>query len=247
MTDNQYFYTQPADVDTAGCFLTLRDDEAHHCAHVLRKQPGDECYAVDGNGNEFLIRIHSLQPKAVHCEILTTSVRNRELSFELTVAAALIKPDHYEWMLEKCTELGASRFIPLTTARSHAEPGANRLIRWKKILLSAMKQSRRSVLPDLLDGTSFQSLVGAACDYDQHMIFHESADESFSDFLRQHPLNDKTKVVTAIGPEGGFTDSEIDIARDSGWSVLSLGTRRLRSETAAVCACSLFSNQRSSL
>ena len=247
MTDNQYFYAQPADVDTAGCFLILRDDEAHHCAHVLRKQPGDECYAADGNGNEFKIRIHSLQPKAIHCEILTTSVRNRELFFELTVAAALIKPDHYEWMLEKCTELGASRFIPLTTARSHAEPGANRLIRWKKILLSAMKQSRRSVLPGLSDVASFQSLVRTSNDYDQCVIFYESADESFSEFLRQHTLNDKTKVMAVIGPEGGFTDSEIAIARNSGWFVLSLGTRRLRSETAAVCACSLFSNHQSSL
>ncbi len=241
MADNQYFYVQPADVDTAGRFLFLRDEEAHHCANVLRKGPGDECYAVDGEGHEYVFRIQSVRPKEVTGMFLESSFRSRELPFDLTVAAALFRPDPYEWMLEKCTELGVSRFIPLRTARSLAEPGSGRLERWRKILLSAMKQSRRSVLPVLEPCQVYSSMVRSATAFDHTVLFHESARLSLTGHLHQHPVVPGSGILAVFGPEGGFTRNETELAREAGWPVLSLGSRRLRSETATVAACSVFS------
>jgi 16S rRNA (uracil1498-N3)-methyltransferase len=239
--DNQYFYVLPADVDSAGGFLLLRDEEAHHCSNVLRKSAGDECYAVDGAGHEYVIEIQSVQSKEVVCAIKDASFRIRELPFTLTVAAALIKPDHFEWMLEKCVELGVTSFVPLKTSRSHAEPGPNRMNRWRKILLSAMKQSRRSVLPGINPCRTFQSIIGDAPKYDQSLIFHESSVDCLSRHRVQYPVQPESEILIMTGPEGGFTETEITIARDHGCAVLSLGVRRLRSETATVAACSVFS------
>ncbi len=244
--DNQYFYVQPADVDSAGGFLWLRGEEAYHCSRALRKSAGDVCYAVDGTGHEFLIRILDVGRDEIRCAIQARSFRERELPFRITIAAALIKPDRYEWMLEKCTELGAGRFIPVKTERSHAEPGINRMTRWKKILLSAMKQSRRSVCPVLADPIAFESVI--RLDHTgQRLFFHETAVHSLNQRLDGTAGSTAGDTCLLIGPEGGFTETEFLAARDAGWTALSLGARRLRAETAAVSACSIFSILQSAL
>lgn len=244
--DNQYFYVQPADVDPAGGFLWLRGEEAYHCSRVLRKSAGDACYAVDGTGHEYLIRILDAGRDEIRCAVESESFRERELPFRLTIAAALIKPDHYEWMLEKCTELGAGRFIPVRSERSHAEPGTNRMIRWKKILLSAMKQSRRSVCPVLENPLSFESVIRLD-QTGQCLFFHETAVHSLNQHLDEMAGSPAADICMLIGPEGGFTENEFLSARDAGWTALSLGARRLRAETAAVSACSVFSIRQSAL
>jgi 16S rRNA (uracil1498-N3)-methyltransferase len=240
--DDQYFFVHPADVNKPHS-ITLRGEEAHHCIKVLRKAIGSRFYAVDGQGNEYLVELTHAHKDSVECSIIESRLRPTELAFNITLAQALIKKDHFDLAVEKCTELGVSRIIPLETSRSLAEPGKNKIERWQKIILSAMKQSRRSVLPQLTAIVSLKDLVEKSNVYDLKILFHEKSNLPVFDFVKTLPHRPE-QILILIGPEGGFTDSEVAMAVDHGFISLSLGQRRLRAETAAICGVSIFSNIR---
>ena len=237
--DDQYFFAEPSDVN-APVSLILREDEAYHCVKVLRKKVGDRFYVVNGEGLELLVELVRFQKDFVECSILETRKRPRELPYRITLAQSLIKKDHFDLVAEKCTELGIGALIPVETSRSQVEPGKNKIDRWRKIMLTAMKQSRRSLLPTLEEITSFQTLVEKSNNYDLKILFHEKSERPFGDFMKM--LSERpAEMLILIGPEGGFTDSEVTMAVEHGFLSLSLGQRRLRAETAAICAVSLFS------
>ncbi len=236
--DDQYFYAEPADIHPPS--LTLRNDEAYHCVKVLRKSAGDRFYAVDGLGMEYLVEVVQLGKDFVECRIVESLSRPRELPSRITLAQALIKKDHFDLVVEKCTELGAFALIPVETERSLAEPGQNKLARWQKIMLSSMKQSRRSFLPVLGEIASFKELVQESGGYDLKVIFHEKSQLSFAEWAGQTAVR-PAETLILIGPEGGFTDDEVALAAEQGFISLSMGQRRLRAETAAICAMALFS------
>lgn len=238
--DDQYFFVHPADVNIPHS-ITLRGEEAHHCIKVLRKAIGSRFYAVDGKGNEYLVELTQARKDSVDCSIIESKTRPTELPFNITLAQALIKKDHFDLVVEKCTELGVRAIVPLETSRSLVEPGKNKIERWQKILLSAMKQSRRSVLPQLTDRLSFKEVVEKINVYDLKILFHEKSNLPVFDFVKTLPHRPE-QILILIGPEGGFTDSEVAMAVEHGFISLSLGHRRLRSETAAICGVSLFSN-----
>lgn len=238
--DDQYFFVHPADVNKPHS-VTLRGEEAHHCLKVLRKTVGSRFYAVDGQGNEYLVELMHPHKDFVECSIIESRIRPTELPFKITLAQALIKKDHFDIAIEKCTELGVGAIIPMETSRSLVEPGKNKFERWQKIILSAMKQSRRSVLPQLTGIFSFEELFEKSNVYDLKILFHEKSELQVYDFVKtisRWP----SEILILIGPEGGFTDSEVAKAADHGFISLSLGWRRLRAETAAICGVSLFSN-----
>ena len=238
--DDQYFFVHPADVALPQT-LTLRGEEAHHCVKVLRKTTGSRFYAVDGQGNEYLVELTQAGKDSVDCSIIESKTRPTELPFNITLSMALIKKDHFDLALEKCTELGVSKIIPLETSRSLSEPGKNKIERWQKIILSAMKQSKRSVLPQLTDIVSFERLVEKSNVYDLKIIFHEKSERPVYDFVKSQ-THRPSEILILVGPEGGFTDPEVSMAVEHGFISLSLGQRRLRAETAAICGISVFSN-----
>lgn len=238
--DDQYFYVQPVDV-LPGNTLILRGEEALHCSKVLRKTAGNLFFAVDGLGNEFLVELKESQKDQVVCQIVESKYRPHELSFDITLAQALIKKDRLDIVVEKSTELGAHSIIPVETERSLVEPGYGKIQRWQKIIVSAMKQSKRSVIPCLGGIVSFKDVVENSDGYDIKVIFHEKSDRPAAAFVKSLSLPSK-KILLLIGPEGGFTESENRLAVDHDFVSLSLGARRLRAETAAICAVSLFSN-----
>jgi 16S rRNA (uracil1498-N3)-methyltransferase len=237
--DDQYFFSDPSDVHLP-VSLVLRGDEAYHCVKVLRKKVGDRFYAVNGEGLEFLVELVKFHKDFVECSIIETLERPRELSYRITLAQSLIKKDHFDLVAEKCTELGIGALIPVATSRSLIEPGKNKIDRWRKIMLTAMKQSRGSLLPVLEEITSFRTLVEKSNNYDLKILFHEKSERPFSDFVKALTAR-PAEMLILIGPEGGFTDSEVALAVEHGFLHLSLGQRRLRAETAAICAVSLFS------
>ncbi|NUM81132.1 16S rRNA (uracil(1498)-N(3))-methyltransferase [bacterium] len=240
MRDSQYFYVHPLDVFPDRNILILKNEEAHHCIKVLRKKTGDEFYVIDGLGHEYEVQLAAVSKNTVECRIQHTRNCPRELPYAITLAQAMITKDHFEWVIEKATELGVSEIIPIRTRRSLVEPGLNKIQRWQKILLSATKQSRRSVIPAMKDVQSFEQLLFAS--YDIKIIFHEKSDRPVLNYLSVLENRCVQSMLICIGPEGGFTDEEIDTARSAGIEVLSLGSRRLRAETAAVAAISIFSN-----
>jgi 16S rRNA (uracil1498-N3)-methyltransferase len=216
---------------------SLTGDQSVHLARVLRAEPG-QVFDVVANG--FLRRA------------TVTAVSEREVTFalgeELEAEAALpvhlllavIKFDHYEWGIEKLTELGAARLTPVIARRTEkrlAQASAKRVERWRRIALEAAKQSRRSDLPQVDDPLPLaQALVRVSAP--TKLLLAETEEEN----SLAAALKEATgEIALAIGPEGGWTAEEMTLFSESGWRHVTLGPRILRAETAAIAGLSICS------
>ena len=230
-----FFYTDPAKIGER--FLTIEEDESKHIVRVLRKSEGDMLWVVDGVDRAYEVVIRSIGQHTIECEILSVHERFNEAEIEVTLAVAVLKnPSRMEWLIEKGTELGIRRFIPVSTSRTIVHSSKEN--RWKKIALSAMKQSGRSYLPQIYPLTDMDSVMHHASVFDLKIIPYEQTDEAL--FIREalRHRHKPTSALIVVGPEGGFTEDEIHAAEQSGFIQVSLGKRRLRTETAALVAAS---------
>ena len=229
----EFFYTDPAKIGEH--FLTIEGDESKHIVRVMRKSEGELLWVVDGIDRAYETVIHSVHHHSIECEILSVHERLNEPGIEVTLAVAVLKnPSRMDWLVEKGTELGIRRFIPVATSRTVAH--ASKEDRWKKIALAAMKQSGRCYLPQVYPLTDMESVLRHASVFDVRIIPYEQTDEVLfiTEALRHRPK--PTSALIVIGPEGGFTEEEIRLAEHAGFVQVSLGKRRLRTETAAIVA-----------
>ncbi len=229
----EFFYVDPAKVGER--YLTIEDDESKHIIRVLRKSEGELIWVADGADRAYEAVIRSIQQQSVECEILSVHERLNEPEIEVSLAVAVLKnPSRMEWLIEKGTELGIRRFIPVATSRSVAQSSKEN--RWKKIALAAMKQSGRCYLPQIYPITDMDSVIRHASVFDLKVIPYENTDEVLfiAEALRHRQK--PTSALIVIGPEGGFTEEEIHTAEHAGFIQVSLGKRRLRTETAALVA-----------
>ena len=230
-----YFYVKLEDVTSHG--LTLRGDESKHLVRVLRKNIGDRIFATDGNEMMYEAVIVDIGKTDTHCTIAAMHRKYNEPSVDLTLAVSLIKnPARFEYVVEKTTELGVRTILPISCEHtiSHNEKHE----RLEKIALSAMKQCGRSWLPRIQPLQSFRVFIENSTHYQLKFIFHEKTDSSHTIASELKLHEDIHSVLIAIGPEGGFTEDETIHANHVGFKSISLGTRRLRTETAAVVAVS---------
>jgi 16S rRNA (uracil1498-N3)-methyltransferase len=228
-----YFYADPRDIK--GLTLVLRGDEHNHLARVLRKKVGDRIAVTDGLDNSYTVVIRSLERHLAECEILETKVRFNEPAVDVTLAASLLRnPARFDFLVEKATEAGVRTIIPLLCERT--VPKHEKHPRLEKIAIAALKQSGRSHLPDISALTEFDELARHASRYVLRLIPHEGTDVSsfVSEILNHHTHADS--ILVAVGPEGGFSERELELARGNAFLPVSLGPRRLRSETAALLA-----------
>ena len=220
----RYYCDHPIQGDCA----TLAGSEAHHLLHVMRATLGEQVTLFDGSGVEFRAEITSTSRSGAELAILDRVDVDRELPFHLTVAAALPKGDRQKWLVEKLTELGVSRLVPLVTTRSVAEPTFGATTRLQRSVIEACKQCGRNRLMTIAESTPWEKLVGIeGCA--SRWLAHPTGMP-----LSSQPSAFEGGIVIAVGPEGGFSDQEVEFARNSGWHIVSLGTRILRVETAAV-------------
>lgn len=223
-----YFYT-PARLISAND-LTIEGDEFAHLTHVMRKEAGEEIVVVDGAGNAYHVRISDFTKRAARCEILEHHSRLHEPATEVTLAVGILKnPSRFDFLVEKATEVGVTRIVPLLTERTI--PRHAKTERWQKIALAAMKQSGRCVLPKVHPLTPFRDFVRAAT-AEQKFIAHEHSHKPLA------VPGDGTPVAVCIGPEGGFSEGELAEASGNGFEAIGLGERRLRTETAGIVALS---------
>ncbi len=217
----------------------LTPDQAHHLRTVLRLQPGDEVELFDGEGRGFSGKIAYRGARTEISELAeiehTESPRRT-----LVLAAALIKADRFEWMLQKGTELGVDRFVPLETRFSSIRIPAARLDerrqRWQRIVTEASKQCRRLTVP----------LLDLPIRWEAFLALHEFA--SFAKFMLYEQASERLKtspsgpegVLLCVGPEGGWEDAEVRAAEHAGFRQVGMGARILRAETAALAAVSVF-------
>jgi 16S rRNA (uracil1498-N3)-methyltransferase len=227
----EYFYTPPHLIERQT--LTIEGNEFSHLTHVMRKKVGDEVRVVDGKGNAYDAVISEISKRTARCAIHTHHSRLNEPDLDVTLAAGVLKnSSRFDFLVEKSTELSVNTIVPLITERTI--PQRRRTERWKNLTLAAMKQSGRCVLPTVHELTSFEDFIAAPKPDSLKLIPHERAEKpTISDLLRNQK---NTSIILCIGPEGGFSDNEIEAAVKNGFAPVSLGTRRLRAETAAIVA-----------
>lgn len=216
----------------------LVGSEHQHLSKVLRLKAGDAVTLFDGSGFEFEAKITDCSRNATKLVILSREEVNRELPFQLTMAVALPKGDRQQWLVEKCVELGVTRLVPLTTERGVAQPKDKALQRLQRWIIAASKQCRRNQLMEVAATQTVEQLVNEG--REQVLFAHPSAEQEFSQ------LQFEGNVSIAVGPEGGFTDDEFELARSANCRLVSLGSRILRIETAAIALAAgvVFESQR---
>jgi len=212
------------------------DAEAHHLTHVMRVKVGAEVTLFDGSGLEFAAEVVKVGRSEVRCAIRSREVIDRELKREITLASALPRGDRQKWLIEKATELGVRRFVPLRTHRAVVQPDAGAVTRLERAVVEASKQCRRNVLMEISPPADVMAYVEAADPAALRMLGKPESSQSLAELART-PLDPATKIVLLVGPEGGFTPEEEAAALAAGWLGINLGPRILRIETAAALLC----------
>ena len=206
--------------------------ESAHCIKVLRKRKGDTIQLVDGAGGLFTAEILDENTKACRFSIVSHTPDYEPLGYNLDIAIAPTKNiDRFEWFIEKATEIGVSSITPLLCQRS--ERKHLRLDRLEKVIIAAMKQSKKAYKPALNDLLSIDKFLQQSHRGKKYMAHCMDGKKS-----AVWELGAQGAYTLMIGPEGDFTDEEIRLALSNGFEGLTLGDYRLRTETAGVVACS---------
>ena len=221
-----------------GDLLTIQGSDYNHIKNVMRLKPGDRLSVSNGTEPyEYICSINGFSEKEVFCRIEEKRERDTELPVRVTLYQGLPKSDKMELIIQKTVELGVSRIIPVEMERCvmKLEGGKKdkKTARWQTIAEAAAKQSQRNVIPEVLPPMKMkEALSFAKNEEDRILIPYEKcpADQSTSRILRG--LETGMRIGVFIGPEGGFDEKEILMSRESGASVISLGRRILRTETA---------------
>lgn len=224
------FFVEPP---ITGASVRLAGAEAHHLAHVLRVQAGDEVLLFDGSGAQFSAAVRRIGRAGVELTVLARTEVDRESRRGCVLGVALPKGDRQAWLVEKAVELGVARLVPLATERGVALPTDRALGRLRRTVIEASKQCGRNRL------MAVEPALGAG-------EFFGSAPREAGRFLADpggEPLDAARlgggELWFAVGPEGGFTEAEARQADAAGWRRVSLGPRTLRVETAAICLAAL--------
>jgi 16S rRNA (uracil1498-N3)-methyltransferase len=206
--------------------IVLQGAEAHHLATVHRLGIGDTVSLFNGNGNEYAGTIIEASRRRAVVRITGQEAPPREWPYSVQVAAPLPKAERAQFLVEKLTEIGVSRYIPLETKRTVVQPGRGKIQKLHRYVVEASKQCGRNVLMEIADPMDWLAFCCCAGLPLARFLAHPSGGE-----MRQVS---RSGVALAIGPEGGFTDEELTLARSNNWHIVGLGPRILRIETAAL-------------
>ncbi|MCX6745596.1 MAG: RsmE family RNA methyltransferase [Candidatus Parcubacteria bacterium] len=207
---------------------------------VLRLNVGDSLFLFDNTGEEYEVAISEFKDKKFFCRLIRRMEIDRELPIEIVLYQSLLKKDKFEWVCQKVTEIGIKKIVPIITEFCVVnELNQNKISRYKKIIEEAMIQSGGKIPPIFETVIKFEEAVRKLNPRDLNLIFHEQEkNNNLLEILRSHG----NKVINIfVGPEGGFSPFEIDLARQNSLIQVSLGKRILRAETAGIVACGTIS------
>ena len=215
----------------AGDRAVLVGPEAHHLIHVMRAKPGTRVMLFDGSGAEFTAEVSEVRRSEVGLAVLDRKHVDRELPLRLVLGVALPKGDRQKWLIEKAVELGAAQVVPLQTTRSVAQPVEQALERLRRTVIEASKQCGRNRLMELSQSQTWEEFIRGTADIAVRWVAHPGGTHELPP---GRDASTTASVALAIGPEGGFSADELQMALDRGWRQVALGTRILRVETAAI-------------
>jgi 16S rRNA (uracil1498-N3)-methyltransferase len=233
------FFAPPSAFNFSKQTVTLTADEARHLREVLRLKPGDEVTVFDGEGKEFRARLAQARREFAELELDEQIEPARpESPLRITLAVALLKGEKFDLVVQKATELGVTKIVPLTTRYADiklrdASDAGKRVARWQRIALEAAKQSGRAVVPQIEGPGPLESVFSPS---NPCLLFSEKGGHGLTQI-------DTDNITAIIGSEGGWTDEELDQARAKGVRIITLGGRILRAETAAITAAALLQHR----
>ena len=230
------FFVPPEQVSNES--IIISGNEFRHLQKVKRKRVGDQIQITDGDGNFYTAKLSQIKATQATAEIVKKQRLVGETLVAITLAQGLIRSQKMDWIIEKGTELGIKRFIPVETNYSQVRPSDLKYSRWEKITQSAIKQCGRSYLPKIEKKRKSNDLLEYLT---KPVIFaHPGIKDSVSGIILD--LNRKRtfrELSLLIGPEGGFSEDEVLNFKEWGFHQVQLGNRRLRSETAALILVAL--------
>ena len=222
-----------------GDTVRLDVDEARYLREVLRLKVGDQVYVFNGRGREFQCTVEEARRDSSLLKVVAEIEPARpESPLQLTLAVALLKGEKFDLVVQKATELGVTAITPVTTKLADIRlrdqsDAKKRVTRWQRIALEAAKQSGRTVVPEVGEPLAFGECVTDTPPSSVRLMFSERDGDSLLPSVKRLAIPVRT-VTALVGSEGGWTDEEINAARNSGWQIITLGGRTLRAETAAI-------------
>ncbi len=226
MSHKEYFFSD--NIQLENFTLVISGQEHFHFSRVLRGKIGDNIFVMDGNGLMFSCKIIEINKEETNCKILEILKNHGELKTDISIAVGMIKQKRWEWLIEKTTELGVKKIYPLNTRYSE-----NKNIKRKrneKIILSATKQCGRSVIPKIFPLINFDEFITQNKSAKRFILLQNESYSRLDKFVKETT----NEIILLVGPEGGFTDKEIEVAIENGYLPIYLSNRRLRTETACI-------------
>ncbi len=246
MTSNRFFIDQK---NLKSSTVILYGEEHHHLSRVARIKPKETVWLFDGAGTSYLARVTEITRDHTRLAILE-KLEKEGPKLSITLAQALIKSKNMDIIIQKATELGVTKIIPVITARSVVRVEGKiegKMERWGKIAQEAAKQSRSSFIPSILTPMHLETLIRERKE-EKKFLLSEKKGKYLRDFLIQnsasglHRTKAPSSVLLLIGPEGGWTAEEEENALSHGYEAVSLGKAILKTETAAISSLSLISH-----
>ncbi|WP_153557960.1 RsmE family RNA methyltransferase [Roseimaritima sediminicola] len=240
MTQRYYVPDLPA----AGGVLELPEAEGHHARTVMRLRVGDAVELFDGRGTVATAEITAVSKRQVTCEAQPCRRRGETPRRSVTVAVGMPKGDRAKFLIEKLTELGVTRCVPLRCQRSQWTVSSGALQKWQRAMIEACKQSGRNDLMEIAAPVAAETWLAAAGEAAAwRLLAHPAAAEGGQlavGFTQAgQPSSPEQGVAIAVGPEGGFVEEEVRLATQAGWQAVSLGELVYRIETAAIVLAAL--------
>lgn len=227
---------------TTGGLHTIGGDAANHIARVLRLERGDPLILFDGRGGEYAARIEGFHKGSVIVSVAEQSTVIRESPLFLTLAQAVSRGERMDWVVQKATELGVSRIVPVLTERTvvklDAKQAQRKLLHWQGIATAACEQSGRDRIPAIHAPLALAELLGGVDGHATRVLLSPTGSLRIAELARRDG-----GIIVLIGPEGGLTETEQRATLAAGFTAVRLGPRVLRTETAAVAALTLLQHR----
>ncbi len=226
--------------------LKVEGDEVKHIRKVLRLRAGDDVSVFDGLGEEYQGPIVEEGPSSVVIRIKNVYCSRGDSPLKVTLAQSLLKGEKMDYLIQKATELGVERIIPFLSSRSvpllEKSKKPRRHQRWERIAIEASKQCGRGVVPEIESLRDYRQMLQKASPDNLRLILWEKEGAKLKEVLKRQ--EEGKRIFFVVGPEGGFSEAEVDEAKGAGFTPVTLGERILRAETASLCLLSILQYER---